>query len=91
MGRSNCNAFVEFLVGPEQVSFIIHKDKVMKRDYWSNRHHGFFRLKGKEGLSIDLPGLDTINPDDFKFVAEYLCDGEFGHRENAINDENRSE
>lgn len=74
--RADSKAFVEFLVGPEKQSFIISKNAVFKRHYFSDPHHGYLRLKGDikdgQGWTIEIPSLQHIDPKPFSCTSLLL-------------------
>jgi hypothetical protein len=73
---------VDFIVGPEHETFHVLKSEVDRRKYFANNSLGANCMikAGRNKWSFQRPCLQTIDPEDFKPVAEYLSTGGFGHR-----------
>jgi hypothetical protein len=69
-------------VGPDREIRTLQKKDVWDRPYFqdslSGRNH--FHLNAENMWELHHDQLATIDLEDFRFVAEYLTDGDFGHR-----------
>ncbi|KZM18270.1 uncharacterized protein EKO05_0005135 [Ascochyta rabiei] len=86
--------FVQVFVGPKvegdpeadperkQHRFQLMKCHVWERPYFRNAvsAHSYLTPIGENTWELEHPRLSDILPDDFKLVAEFLSDGDFGHR-----------
>jgi hypothetical protein len=84
---SDSKSFVEFLIGPDKVQFLIPRHEIKRREYFEVIHHKYEQPKGETTWAVVMPCLATIEPDDFQFVAEFLSTGNFGIR--VVDDSNR--
>ncbi|KAJ4350741.1 hypothetical protein N0V95_004473 [Ascochyta clinopodiicola] len=92
--EENFNQFVQVFVGPKveddpeadperkQHRFQLMKCHVWERPYFRNTvsAHNYLTPVGENTWELEHPRLSDISPDDFKLVAEFLSDGDFGHR-----------
>jgi hypothetical protein len=94
--REESNQFVQVFVGPhidpnddpdvdperKQHRFQLLKCHVWDRPYFRNTisARNYFLPIGDNAWELQHPHLTDIHPDDFKLIAEYLTDNDFGHR-----------
>jgi hypothetical protein len=97
------NQFVQIFVGPEMDSTNDsdidplrrrHKFQLLKHHLWDKPYfrdalsgRNYIEPIGDKTWELVHPRLIDIAPEDFRWVAEYLSDGDFGHREPETEEE----
>lgn len=78
--RNASREFITVRVGPQNVTRIFSKATLWNRQYWRNPGAGllYFDLTEDHLYELKHPALASIEPGDFKFVAEFLESGKFG-------------
>src|SRR5689334_14068986 len=81
MSRAASKDFVSIRVGAEREERLLHLKCVWGRPYFLNVTNGInlFDLNDDGSWELKHPGLSSIEPEDFNYVAEYLESDSFGY------------
>jgi hypothetical protein len=82
ISRSESTDFIRVVVGPNKEIRNFQKEHVWDRPYFRDSRTGTNRFEPSEDKVWELrhPELATIDIEDFRFVAEFLTDDDFGVR-----------
>jgi hypothetical protein len=80
--RSESKEFVQVSVGDPAEIFMLYKSDVWNKPYFRDDRTGinYFDLNDQDMWVLKHPKFATMVPEDFRFIAEYLGSGDFGHR-----------
>jgi hypothetical protein len=91
MNSSQSKDFVRVAIGPDKEIRNLQKKDVWNRPYFRDSRTGInhFSLDEDNNWELRHPQLVHVDLEDFRFIAEYLEDGEFGLRIPEGHDENK--
>ncbi|KAJ4349895.1 uncharacterized protein N0V89_008515 [Didymosphaeria variabile] len=84
---SSSPEMVKVYVGEQEDEFLIPRLEIDRRPHLSDVKIGCVATMDDGTTRLDLQCLKDIDPVDFRFVAEFLSTGQFGH--SVINEHNR--
>ncbi|KAL1610275.1 hypothetical protein SLS60_001940 [Paraconiothyrium brasiliense] len=84
---SSSRQMVKVYVGENDEEFLIPRLEIDRRPHLSDAKIGCVATMDDGTTRLDLPCLKDFDPVDFRFVAEFLSTGQFGH--SVINERNR--